>query len=99
MKEQGQDITRPFPIELKPQDRLFLEMAVVDGDREEASRLVEDYCMKTPDGFTPLGLCQDWLAGLKKAEKHHCQNVIDLNSQGKPIGGMQALATSIKKEV
>ena len=99
MKEQEQGIVKQFPLRLKPQDRLFLEMAVTDSDVEEASRLVEGYGVAIPNGLTPLSLCQDWIAGIKKAEKHHCQNVIDLQSQGIPIGGMQALATSTKKEM
>ena len=99
MKEQEQGIVKSFTAVLEPQDRLFLEMAVADDDVEEAGRLVEGYCVKMPDGSTPLSLCQDWLASIRKAEKHHCQNVIDLQSQGIPIGGMQALATSTKKEV
>lgn len=99
MKEAEQNIVKQFPAGLKPQDRLFLEIAVADDDVEEASRLVEGYGVEIPNGSTPLSLCQDWIAGIKKAEKHHCQNVIDLHSQGKSIGGMQALATSTKKEV
>lgn len=89
MKEQEQSIVRQFPLGLKPQDRLFLKMAVADDDTEEASRLVEEYGVEIPDGSTPLGLCQNWLRSLKKAEKHHCQNVIDLHSQGISIAGMQ----------
>jgi len=96
MKEQ--EISRQFPVKLNAQDRLFLEMAVVDDDMEEASRLVGAYGIEISDGLNPLGLCRDWIAGIKKAEKHHCQNVIDLQSQGKSIGGMQALATSTRKE-
>jgi hypothetical protein len=90
MKEQEQGIVKPFPTALKPHDRLFLEMAVADDDMEEASRLIKNYGVEMPDGSTPLSLCQDWLAGIKKAEKHHCQNVIDLHSQGKSIAGMEA---------
>jgi len=99
MKEQEQGIVIQFPLGLKPQDRYFLEMAVADGDIEEAIRLVGEYGVETPNGSTPLSLCRDWIAGIKKAEKHHCQNVIDLHSQSISIGGMQALATSTKKEV
>ena len=98
MKEAEQNIVKQFPTRLKPHDRLFLEMAVADGDVEEASRLVKDYGVEISNDFTLLGLCQDWLAGIKKAERLGCQNVIDLYSQGKSIGGMQALATSIRKE-
>ena len=90
MKEQEQSIIKLLPASLKPQDRLFLEMAVADDDTEEAGRLVGDYGIEIPEGFTPLGLCQSWLAGLRKAEMHHCQNIIDLHSQGKSIAGMQA---------
>jgi len=90
MKEEEQNIVRQFPVGLEPQDRLFLEMTVADDDTEEASRLAEKYGLEISCGFTPIGLCQDWLAGIKKAEKHHCQNVIDLQSQGKSIAGMQA---------
>lgn len=90
MKEQEQSVVKPFPASLKPQDRLLLEMAVADDDVEEASRLIGDYGIEITDDSAPLGLCQHWLAGLKKAEKHHCQNIIDLNSQGKSIAGMQA---------
>ena len=89
MKEQEQDIARQFPVGLKPQDRLFLEMAVADNDIEEASRLIEGYDIEIPNGSTPLGLCRDWLAVIKKTEKdHHCQNIIDLQSQGKSLTGM-----------
>lgn len=97
MKEQEQGIVIHFPMGLKPQDRLFLDMVVADDDAEEASRLVKEYSVEIPDGSTPLSLCKVWVAGLRKAEKHHCENVIDLNSQGKSIGGMQALATPIKE--
>ena len=90
MKEAEQNIVKQFPTGLKPQDRLFLEMAVADGDVEEASRLVKDYDVGISNGSTPISLCQDWFAEIKKAEKHHCQNVIDLQSQGKSIAGMQA---------
>jgi len=90
MKEQEQVIARLLPAGLKSQDRLFLEMAVADDDTEEAGRLIRDYSIEIPDGFTPLKLCQYWLTELKKAEKRHCQNVIDLQSQGKSIAGMQA---------
>jgi len=96
MKEQ--EINIQFPVKLDTEDRLFLEMAVVDDDVEEASRLVGAYGIEIPDGSNPLGLCRNWIAGIKKAEKRHCQNVIDLHSQGKSIGGMQALATSTRKE-
>ena len=34
MKEQKQGIVKPLPTSLKPQDRLFLEMAVADDDME-----------------------------------------------------------------
>jgi hypothetical protein len=90
MREQEQSIVRQFPLWLKPQDRLLLMMTVADDDIEEAGRLVGDYGIEIPEGFTPLGLCQDWLAGLRKAEKHHCQNIIDLHSQGRSIAGMEA---------
>ena len=90
MKEAEQNIVKQFPAGLIPQDRLYLEMAVADGDIEEADRLVKHYGVGISNGSTPIGLCQDWLAGIKKAEKHHCQNVIDLQSQGKSIAGMQA---------
>lgn len=96
MKEAKQDIIKPLPAKLEPQDRLFLEMAVTDEDTEEASRLVGKYNVEISNGSTPLGQCWTWLAAIKKAEKHHCQNIIDLHSQGKSIGGMQALATSRK---
>jgi hypothetical protein len=99
MKEQEQSIVKPFPASLKPQDRLLLEMAIADDDEEEASRLVRDYGIEIPNGLAPLGLCQDWLAGLKKTEKHHCQNIVDLHSQGKSIGGMQAAAGFMRKGV
>ena len=99
MKEYLQDIVTSFPAGLKPQDRLSLEMAVADTDIEEASRLIKDYGVGIPNDSTPMGLCQDWFARIKRAEKHHCQNIIDLHSQGVSIGGMQALATSAKKEV
>lgn len=90
MKEAEQNIVKQFPAGLKPQDRLLLEMAVADDDIGEASRLIKDYGVGISNGSTPLGLCQDWFARIKKAEKHHCQNVIDLQSQGKSIAGMQA---------
>ena len=88
MKEQKQGIVKPLPTSLKPQDRLFLEMAVADDDMEEASRLTKSYGVEMPDGSSPLSLCQDWLAGIEKAEKHHHQNIIDLHSQGKSIADM-----------
>lgn len=97
MKETKQDILKSFPARLEPQDRLFLEMAVTDEDTEEAHRLVGKYGLEIVDSSTPLDLCQEWVKKLKKAEKHHCQNVIDLHSQGKSIGGMQTLATSRKE--
>ena len=98
MKEKEQNIVKPFPARLELQDRLFLQMAVADGDAEEASRLVEGYGIEILNGFTPLGLCQEWLRNLKKAEQHHCQNVIDLHSQGVSMGGMQDAGGFIKKE-
>ena len=36
MKDKEQNIVKPFPARLEPQDRLFLQMAVADGDAEEA---------------------------------------------------------------
>ena len=99
MKEQEQDDVIKFPFGLKPKDRLFLDMAVSDDDAEEASRLVKEYSVEIPDGLTPISFCKHWLSGLRKAEKNHCENVIDLQSQGKSIGGMQAFAAELKKEV
>jgi len=98
MIEKEQDIFPNFPASLDKKDRLFLEMSVVDNDIEEARRLVEKYGIKIPEGVGPISLCGVWLKGLREAEKHHCQNVIDLHSQGKSIGGMQVLATSTGKE-
>ena len=98
MKDKEQNIVKPFPARLEPQDRLFLQMAVADGDAEEANRLVEEYGIEILNGFTPLSLCQEWLRDLKKAEQHHCQNVVDLHSQGVSMGRMQAAGGFIKKE-
>jgi hypothetical protein len=98
MIKREQDIFPNFPARLDKQDRLFLEMSVVDNDTDEAKRLVEKYGIEVPEGTGIVRLCGEWLKGLRESEKHHCQNVIDLNSQGKSIGGMQALATSLGKE-
>lgn len=98
MIEKQQDIFPNLPASLDKQDRLFLEMSVVDNDMEEARRLVEKYGIKIPEGIGPVGLCREWLKGIREAERHHCQNILDLHSQGKSIGGMQALATSTRKE-
>lgn len=98
MIEKEQDIFPKLPASLDKQDRLFLEMLVVDNDMEEAMRLVGKYGIKIPEGVGPVSLCRGWLKGLRKAEKHHCQNILDLHSQGKSMGGMQALATSTRKE-
>lgn len=89
MKDKEQNIVKTFPARLEPQDRLFLQMAVADGDVEEASRLVEEYGIEILNGFTPLSLCKEWLKDLKKSEQHLCQNLIDLHSQGKSMGGGQ----------
>lgn len=88
MKETQQDTVKPFPRGLEPQDRLFLEMAVVDRDLEEAGRLIEEYGLEVREGTSPVGLCREWLKSLRDAERHNCQNVIDLRSQGKSMGGM-----------
>ena len=89
MKEQEKGIVNQLPTVLKPQDRLFLEMAIADDDMEETRRLTKNYGVDVLSGSSPLSLCQDWLARIKKAEKHHCQNIIDLQSQGISIAGMQ----------
>lgn len=94
MNERG--IIIHFPVVLKPKDRLFLEMAVIDGDIEEADRLINDYGVEMSEELNPLVFCESWLKSLKSSEKHHCQNIIDLHSQGKSIGGMQATADFTK---
>jgi len=87
-----------FPLGLSEQDRLILEMLVVDGDGAEAQEILGKYKVEVPEGENPLAICQRWRGLLINAEKYHCQNILDLHSQGKSIGGMQALATSIRKE-
>jgi len=99
MKEQENQPGLPsLPASLRPEDRLVLEMLVVDEDDVEAQSMLSQYEVETPEGVSPLSTCQQWLRSLKNTERHHCQNILDLHSQGKSIGGMQALATSIREE-
>ncbi|MFH1601650.1 MAG: hypothetical protein ABIB61_01700 [Candidatus Shapirobacteria bacterium] len=98
MSEREQDVLANYPASLEEEDRLFLQMTVQDDDLDEAVRLVDKYGLEVGEDTTPLGLCQKWLRDLRGSEKHHCQNILDLHSQGKSIGGMQALATSVRKE-
>jgi len=91
MKEQENQQGLPsLPTSLKPEDRLILEMLVIDEDGEEAQLMLSQYEVEIPEDASPLSTCQQWLRSVRDAEKHHCQNILDLHSQGKSIGGMQA---------
>jgi len=97
MKEQEQAQAH-FPFGLTPEDRLNLQMLVVDEDNAEAGTMLNKYGIPLAEGVSPLDTCKQWFRLIQGAEQHHCQNILDLHSQGKSIGGMQALATSIRKE-
>lgn len=97
MKEQKQQTQFQFPFSLPEQDRLFLEMLVVDEDGVEAQAMLDKYGVEVSQGGSPLHVCQQWFRSIKDAEKHHCQNVIDLHSQGKSIAGMQTSVVHERK--
>jgi len=54
MKEQEQSIVRQFPLALKPQDRLFLEMLVVDEDSAEAQTFLIEHGITIAEKDDPL---------------------------------------------
>ena len=97
MKEQ-QQVQHQFPLGLTQEDRLFLQMLVIDGDTSEAKAMANGYGVVVPEGGSVLETCGQWLKSIQDAEKHHCQNILDLHSQGKSIGGMQAQVVSVGKE-
>ncbi len=69
MKEQEQSIVRQFPLGLKPQDRLFLEMAVVDEDPAEAQAFLTEHGITITKQEDPLRICKGWFREIRKGER------------------------------
>ena len=58
---------------LDPEDRLELEMAVLDQDSADARELLSRHGMEGGEGSDPLALCTEWLKRLRETEQqqHH----------------------------
>jgi len=59
MREQDNQL-KPLKLPglLKPEDRLMLEILVVDEDSDEAQSMLGQYEVEIPEGVSPLSACQ-----------------------------------------
>jgi hypothetical protein len=58
-----------LPLTLQPQDRLELEMLVLDQDLADAGELLSRHGIEGGEGTDPLAICTEWLKRLQKAEQ------------------------------
>lgn len=84
MKETEQDIVREFPVGLKPQDRLLLEMLVIDEDTEDALVFLTDHGIGVTEGENPLKVCKGWFSEIKRGERGKLE--IRFSDQGPTMG-------------
>ena len=73
MKEQEQGIVKTFPAGLKPQDRLFLGMLVVDEDSAEAQTFLIEHGITIAEKDDPLGICKGWFREIRRGERGKLQ--------------------------
>ena len=71
--EDGDDRFSHLSLALDPEDRLELEMAVLDQDSADARELLSRHGMEGGEGSDPLALCTEWLKRLREMEQqqHH----------------------------
>ena len=69
MKEAEQNIVKRFPAGIKPQDRLSLEMLVVDGDPREAQTFLIDHGITIGEQDDPLRMCKRWFRQIRRGEQ------------------------------
>ncbi|NIN69188.1 MAG: hypothetical protein GTO63_31805 [Anaerolineae bacterium] len=58
-----------LPVALKPQDRLELEMVVLDEDPLDARVFLQRLGIETGKGDDPLALCKRWLKRIRGGER------------------------------
>ena len=63
-----------LPLTIRPEDRLELEMIVLDQDSVEAGELLTRQGIEVGDGADPLAVCAEWLKRLLQVE-HKKHNV------------------------
>lgn len=73
MKEEEQNIVKEFPARLEPQDRLLLEVLVIDEDTKDALVFLTDHGIDVTEGENPLAVCKGWFSRIKKAERGKLQ--------------------------
>lgn len=73
MKEQEQSITRQFPLGLKPQENLVLEMLVTDKDPKEALIFLTEHGISVVEQEDPLRVCKDWFREIRRGEQGKLQ--------------------------
>jgi len=62
-----------FPY-LKPEDRLMLQMLVLDEDLTGAQEFIAEYCLEIEEGDrNSLAICKDWLKRIVNGEKGKLQ--------------------------
>lgn len=69
MKEEERNVVRQFPAGLEPEDRLLLEMLVIDGDKEDAAVFLTGHGIGVTDGEDPLKVCKTWFGEIRKGER------------------------------
>jgi hypothetical protein len=71
--QDGDNRFPQLPLALDPEDRLELEMAVLDQDSADARELLSRHGIGGGEGSDPLALCTEWLKRLRETEqqKHH----------------------------
>ena len=62
-----------LPLALHPEDRLELEIAVLDQDSADARELLSRHGMEGGEGSDPLALCTEWLKRLREMEQQQHQ--------------------------
>ncbi len=70
MTEQDKHRYPPrLPAALQPQDRLALEMLVLDEDPQDAREFLEKLGIEIGEGDSPLAICRKWLNRIKRGEQ------------------------------
>ncbi len=73
MKESEQNIVRQFPVGLGPQDRLLLEILVIDEDAEGTSVFLTDHGIGLTEGENSIRVCKSWFKEVRKGEQGKLQ--------------------------
>ncbi len=67
-RDEQRDLPR-LPAALKPQDRLVLEMLVLDEDPQDAREFLEKLGVEIGEEDDALAICRKWLNRITKGEQ------------------------------